>query len=152
MLLSCTGTHTMISIPIEPPRPATILFKRTALDPPAEPAADERLRADTGSKKKKALICKFCGHEITSRAESFAMNGSHTHTFINPAGISYRIGCFKTAKGCVVAGESTTEYTWFPGHAWRYAVCGQCVAHLGWYYSAGGRGFFGLILENLVEH
>jgi hypothetical protein len=78
----------------------------------------------------------------------------------------YRIGCFRQARGCAQAGEFTEEYSWFPGRAWRYALCSGCRTHLGWAFraagsapggtaSAGGAGgteaeFYGLILDRLV--
>ena len=62
----------------------------------------------------------------------------------------YRIGCFRRAPGCAQAGEPTFEYTWFPGHSWRLALCAGCRAHLGWAFQGGQDAFFGLILDRLV--
>ena len=76
---------------------------------------------------------------------------------VNPAGILYRIRCFASAPGCTEAGEFTTEYTWFAGFAWRYALCASCWEHVGWVYrrsaeaSDGLGAFFGLIADKLVE-
>jgi hypothetical protein len=71
---------------------------------------------------------------------------------MNPAGLLFHIGCFAEAIGCTVVGPDSPEYPWFAGFAWRYAQCGSCGRHLGWHFrSAGKPGFFGLILDRLVE-
>ncbi len=100
------------------------------------------------------LICASCGERITSIRERLEMNGTHAHTFTNPHGFTFDIGCFRNAPGCKPFGEATEEWTWFQGYAWRVAVCGGCGAHLGWGYEPAptdpdARGFFGLILDRL---
>jgi hypothetical protein len=96
------------------------------------------------------LLCYACGLPITSERERVAEGGAHEHTFTNPGGWVYRIGCFRRATGCAQAGEPTLEHTWFPGYAWRYALCAGCRAHLGWAFRATQSQFYGLILERLV--
>jgi hypothetical protein len=98
-----------------------------------------------------AIYCKVCGRAVTGRAHKIAVNGSHTHTFFNPAGIVYELGCFAAAPGCHSAGEATSEFTWFAGYVWRFALCGQCNNHLGWFFETAELSFFGLILANLKE-
>ncbi len=97
------------------------------------------------------LLCLACGHPITSRRERIREGGDHEHTFANPAGYLFRIGCFARAPGCLLAGQATLEHTWFPGRAWRYALCGGCRTHLGWAFLAGESAFYGLILDRLQE-
>ncbi len=97
------------------------------------------------------LVCRTCGHVITSSAKKMEIAAGHTHTFRNPAGIVYRIGCFSSAPGCYIFGEPTAEYTWFPGYSWCYANCEKCFMHLGWFFQSGGSRFYGLILTNLVK-
>lgn len=46
--------------------------------------------------------------------------------------------------------EVTRAYTWFPGYAWRLALCAKCGLHLGWHYRSSGDDFFGLILNRLT--
>ncbi|MCP5104608.1 MAG: hypothetical protein GY950_14575 [bacterium] len=101
-------------------------------------------------KKKEFIVCKNCSHIITSLDCKIEINGKHAHTFNNPAGVVYRIGCFSSAKGCFNFGEPTEEYTWFPGFAWCYANCLGCFAHLGWLFQSGEEQFYGLILTNLT--
>tara|TARA_B100001971_G_C18130450_1_gene504524 strand:- start:600 stop:848 length:249 start_codon:yes stop_codon:yes gene_type:complete len=80
------------------------------------------------------------------------MEGVHRHTFANPHGIVYQIGCFKSVTGCGYAGPASDEWSWFKGFSWRVAVCGTCLLHVGWLFvSKGGYRFSGLILDRIVE-
>jgi hypothetical protein len=125
-------------------------FKRPA---PGEvlPAVEVLSREGEEPSRERRLLCKICGHYITSRDRVIEQAGSHVHVFTNPAGVTFRIGCFSSAPGCLNAGEPTEDYTWFPGFAWSFAVCAGCMNHLGWLYESGTSGFYGLILENLAE-
>ena len=95
------------------------------------------------------IHCKSCGHTITTVDNVISVAGQHRHTFRNPAGIVYSIGCFSKAKGCFDMGEPTLEFTWFPGYSWCYSVCGKCFTHIGWFYRSGDSTFYGLILNRL---
>ncbi len=100
--------------------------------------------------REKPILCGSCRHAVTSRAASIEVNRSHEHTFYNPTGVVFRIGCFSMAKGCLTVGEPTLEFTWFPGFSWTYAHCGKCHIHLGWLFASEQEGsFFGLILNKL---
>lgn len=115
--------------------------KRRTRDQPGDEAGEER-----------AVRCRACGHPITSRRQEIEVEGSHVHTFFNPAGILFEIGCFDQASGCVITGVPTSEFAWFQGTRWRYAMCGECRRHLGWQFLApAGARFFGLILNRLTE-
>ncbi len=96
-----------------------------------------------------SLHCRLCGYHITSDAERISVHGSHDHAFLNPLGLLFHIGCFSGAPGCLDVGESTDEYTWFPGYSWCFALCARCRAHLGWRYRSGAHAFWGLILDRL---
>ena len=107
---------------------------------------------ESEEEKEKAIRCKGCGCKITTAEKRIEMNGRHKHIFNNPAGYVFEIGCFSSAEGCANQGMPTMEFTWFPGFAWRFALCGNCHMHLGWLYqSGGGNSFYGLVLDNLVE-
>jgi hypothetical protein len=99
-----------------------------------------------------AIRCRACGMKITSVDQKITVNGGHRHTFANPHGIVYEIGCFQSANGCAQAGPTSGEFTWFNGYRWRISVCCGCVTHLGWFFaSPGGAAFYGLIVSRLVE-
>ena len=79
------------------------------------------------------------------------MNGSHTHTFINPAGVIHKIACFAAAPGVRALGEASDYWTWFPGFAWQVAVCGGCGEHIGWCFAGAEQRFVALLLEHIIE-
>lgn len=97
------------------------------------------------------IVCRACGTVVTSRNEKIVVGGSHAHTFFNPAGIVFELGCFRRAPGCRNVGEPTSEFTWFAGYLWRFALCSGCRAHLGWFFEGGDNTFYGLILPHLQE-
>jgi filamentous hemagglutinin family protein len=97
------------------------------------------------------ILCRVCGNRITTLDAIIAVNGQHRHTCTNPAGITFEIGCFSSALGCLIYGIPTYEYTWFEGYTWSLTFCSRCTTHLGWYYQSGEDGFFGLILDRLRE-
>jgi hypothetical protein len=96
-----------------------------------------------------SLRCAVCGHRITDRAYRSEMSGAHEHTFVNPAGFTFRIGCFVAAPGCKHVGETSEAFSWFPGWTWQIAICGNCRAHVGWIFRCGGEQFHGLIVSAL---
>jgi hypothetical protein len=127
------------------------LLDRSVSRPPLpDSSVADRGQADDDSGA--PLRCAACGAAITDRRSAISVGESHEHTFVNPAGIIYRVRCFSAAPGCSEKGTFTAELSWFPGFGWRYAFCSSCEEHLGWVYrSAGGESFFGLIAEKLVE-
>ncbi len=113
-------------------------------------------RPETQDRKKEKIerlyVCIFCANIISSPENALEINGRHHHTFTNPSGITFCIGSFSEAPGCNTAGEPTTEFTWFPGFQWSFALCSRCRAHMGWFYQSGMSSFYGLILDNLKEN
>ncbi len=97
----------------------------------------------------RALLCKFCSNRITVVASAIEVNDGHHHTFFNPAGIIYEIRCFSSADGCLQHGPFSDEFAWFSGYSWRLCLCSSCAVHMGWYFSSGDLGFYGLISKNL---
>ena len=57
------------------------------------------------------LLCRQCHQIITSTSEMIEVSGFHQHTFANPEGILFEIGCFRKAKGCWYIGPPTEEFT-----------------------------------------
>ncbi len=95
------------------------------------------------------IHCRACGQVVTSGDQRVSVGDSHRHTFFNPAGVVYELGCFRRAPGCAAVGPPSSEFTWFPGHLWQVTLCRHCHTHLGWFFSQGEEGFFGLILPRL---
>lgn len=110
-----------------------------------------RGQSDERDLREGGLFCAFCGNPITRRDDKIEVNGADEHTFANPGGHIFHIGCFRTAPGCMVGLHETGEFTWFAGHVWSAAVCGRCQSHLGWRFRGEGDIFFGLIMGRLVE-
>ena len=122
-------------------------WQRSRLNQPQD--QESRREQDKGGR----LYCAACSRLITSQDQRMPVSGAHAHTFRNPHGLVFKIGCFATAPGCGQVGEATEEWTWFPGYSWQLAVCMSCGSHLGWrYLSRAGDAFYGLILRQLAEH
>ena len=105
-----------------------------------------------GPGKEEYFLCRQCLKIITSTKEMIEVSGSYHHTFANPEGIVFEIGCFRKASGCGYVGPATEEFSWFKGFRWKVAVCGHCLNHVGWLYvSSEEESFHGLILERLLR-
>ena len=98
------------------------------------------------------LLCAACGARIAERGAATSFDGGHRHRFVNPHGLAFTIALFDGAPGCAAEGEATEHFSWFPGYAWRVAVCRGCRTHLGWAFECVGPpgvgepgGFHGLI-------
>ncbi|MCP4754493.1 MAG: hypothetical protein GY866_26725 [Proteobacteria bacterium] len=118
---------------------------------------DKKRKKDVKAKKKRKeeeerhILCGHCRNRITLPVYKMEVQNDFTHTFLNPAGMVFNIGCFEKADGCVVVGDPTSEWTWFVGFDWQSALCSQCLKHLGWFYnSTTNQDFFGLILDTLI--
>lgn len=114
-------------------------------------------RPSTDSKKKNAddlqdaLYCRACGRSITARDQAVTVHSSFRHTFFNPAGVVFEIGCYKQAAGCRKEGIPSSDFSWFSGYLWSVALCSGCQTHLGWYFDSGSAAFWGLIVNKLKE-
>ena len=98
------------------------------------------------------ILCRQCRQIISTPAERIVVQGAHRHTFANPQGIIFHIGCFRSVRGCGFIGPLTAEFTWFRGFRWRVALCNACLTHLGWMFSSSSNErFSGLILDRLIE-
>lgn len=127
--------------------------------PPPAPGPGQLPGASASAAGKEApleeprVLCRACRQTITRSAERIPVDGAHRHTFANPHGLVFEIGCFASAPGCATAGPASAEFTWFAGHSWRLALCRGCRTHLGWRFATpGGHAFYGLILERLIEY
>lgn len=99
----------------------------------------------------KFLVCKVCRYHITTPSQQIVVDSTHCHTFFNPSGIVFDIGCFRNAPGCSLVGSPSGEFSWFAGTVWTLVVCSKCLTHLGWFFEGDGKRFFGLILNKLLE-
>jgi hypothetical protein len=135
--------------------PDCTYFFRVSADKPGEEgdtAILEKEAEDPSPEEEEYILCRQCHQAITQPAERIAMQGSHRHTFANPHGIVFEIGCFRNANGCGYAGPASDDFSWFAGYSWRVCFCTMCLTHLGWIFSLkGGHIFHGLILDRLIE-
>ena len=133
-------------------RPSWYKCKRSQNDP--LPAIFKKVedRNETDNSEERALLCKFCHKHITSMDKATRIQNSHQHIFTNPAGDTFRIGCFSSAPGCSQRTPPTMEFTWFKGFSWQVALCANCQVQMGWLYQAAdSTHFYGLILDHLIE-
>ena len=132
--------------------PATLFLKENSrpeilID---QPDTDGAVR-EKPDKEHGVILCRACGRAITHERDRLAVQSSHRHTFANPHGLVFEIGCFKKAPGCAYHGALSAEFTWFAGYQWTIALCAGCLTHLGWLFVSSGSRFNGLILERLVS-
>lgn len=106
---------------------------------------------DEEEEREQKLLCSTCGNAVTAKDQKIEVHGKHQHTFFNPAGIVYNLGCFKDAPGCLAVDEASAEFSWFAGYVWRVVLCRNCLIHLGWQFQSGDDGFYGIIISRLVE-
>ncbi len=126
-------------------------LRRDRPDPEVHTPTKSVVEHEQDSTTGRRIVCAVCGHHITTERERIEVKGRHEHRCVNPDGVVFHIGCFQRAPGCVSHGTPTTEFTWFPGFAWSYALCTNCSALLGWkYHGADVPSFFGLILNRLA--
>lgn len=130
-------------------QPSLKIFLRTADGEGRKQSITDEKEKDEGRGRK--LICRACGTPVTETGQRIEVSGKHSHTFFNPGGHVFELGCFRTAPGCAAVSESSTEFAWFAGYAWRVGVCTGCLTHIGWRFQSGDDSFYGLILKSLVE-
>ena len=128
----------------------TVCFLKEKADQVKQTVTD--LKDQPDEKEEKYLLCKQCQNKITLPNQRIEVAGDFEHTFLNPGGYVFRIGCFQSADGCVSLGVPTSEWTWFEGFEWQVSICRQCNTHLGWYFrSMEDQNFFGLIQDLLIQ-
>ena len=109
------------------------------------------VKEEEKEKEEKYILCRQCENKITLPNNRIEIQGDFEHTFLNPGGQIFRIGCFEAADGCIAVGPPTAEWTWFEGFDWQVSICNQCHVHLGWFYrSLKEQNFFGLIIDSLI--
>ncbi len=141
---------------LSPVEPLPISEAKAPRQPPGGTCKDRAPGEEAAEGEGRWLCCAACGARVTTDGARATVHASHEHVRTNPHALTFRIGCFSDAPGCLPAGPCSTFWTWFPGYSWQAAVCGGCVEHLGWRFRAEGPeelppAFFGLILDKLVE-
>ncbi len=119
------------------------------------PSGEDKRQAKTERREETAatgsrLLCRRCRNPVTEAGMGIVFDGNHVHSRINPAGIVYDFACYRHAPGCNVVGPPVREHSWFAGYTWQIALCSRCGEHMGWRFR-GEDGFFGLILDRLIE-
>src|SRR5690606_37015718 len=56
------------------------------------------------------LACAACGAFVALARDRASVNGAHSHSFINPAGLIFRVGCFSEAPGARSVGEESAHF------------------------------------------
>ena len=116
----------------------------------AEPVVDAATGQETLEEEDALVLCRACGNAVTHPDFKILRNGGFAHTFANPYGHVFEIGCFSTAQGCVRVSEESDEFPWFQGYVWAVGACSRCRTQLGWIFSSSKESFYGLILDQLV--
>ena len=127
----------------------TISFK-----PPRDKPSDEvviKSEKKFGIVEGQVILCKNCRNTVTGPDWIITVNEQHRHTFLNPEGLVFQVGCFSHADGCLIDDQPTLENTWFAGFNWSISICSNCMVHLGWFYQKDDQNFFSLIIDRLVD-
>jgi hypothetical protein len=96
------------------------------------------------------LICGSCGSPVSKVSEKIEVFGRHDHAFPYDREI-VRLGCFRSAPGCLGVRGVSHGYSWFRGYAWQIQVCRSCHTQLGWKYISPEDSFYGLVFGTLRE-
>jgi len=116
-----------------------------------KPALVDEPAPEKEEEEREVILCGYCHHRVAHPSDRIEVHGAHRHTFANPQGLIFEIGCFRQAEGCRYSGEPSAEWSWFGGFRWRIALCGRCLTQLGWLFvSSAETRFAGLILDRLV--
>lgn len=136
-------------LPVEPALPK--LLKTEPLQSRDTKSAGKP-ESETGEQDEEAwYVCRNCHQKITRPSDQIGIQGQHRHTFANPSGVVFEIGCFATAEGFSFMGPASAEFTWFSGFSWRITICAACLNHIGWFFSSGsGDSFFGFIADQII--
>jgi hypothetical protein len=138
------------------PRPPIELRHSAERAPAVGASPTARTTTQSNDEPSHALCCVGCGHRITHAGSMIEVAGRHAHACVNPAGITYRIACFREAPGVAGVGSWSSFFTWFADHLWQVVCCSSCSMHLGWGFEperdpSPARRFYGLIRNRLRE-
>ena len=117
---------------------------------PKDPVTETKTKTQSDVAEAPVIVCRACHAMITEPDDQTTRDGAFAHTFANPHGYVFEIGCFAQAPGCVAASPFSSEFTWFAGYQWQAAACGRCGDHKGWIFVSEKDRFFGLIFDKLI--
>ncbi|XP_053616631.1 protein cereblon-like isoform X2 [Plodia interpunctella] len=106
--------------------------------------------------RKSVLCCASCASDIARREHIFAMSSEGVHSnYTNLGGYMHDLVTVSQATNTELSGAPSAEFSWFPGYRWTVALCGGCMAHVGWRFDAMKRNlrpqqFYGLC-RNYVQ-
>ncbi|MBI5248453.1 MAG: hypothetical protein HY912_03065 [Desulfomonile tiedjei] len=110
------------------------------------------VKTEQDDKHKTAYHCAWCGVFICHSGALVKLNGTDSHSFVNPSGVRCNFRTFRDCENVVFHEELYLEHSWFPGYGWRFLVCANCFHHLGWKYDAARQKielpeFFGVLID-----
>ncbi|GAB0100490.1 Protein cereblon [Sergentomyia squamirostris] len=102
--------------------------------------------------------CAECNHKVAKFSDVFAMSKDGVQaSYCNPGGYIHDTVTLYHVEEDALAVErrKSTEFSWFPGYAWKISICSQCRWHLGWQFVAEKKNlmpqsFYGLSQRNIV--
>jgi len=97
---------------------------------------DTREDDEVAEEEYRRIRCRTCRNEVGDPGDTFRAGEDPVQVFVNQAGFAHEVMTVRNAWNVLITGQPTTEFTWFPGYAWRHLLCGRCGSHLGWLYLA----------------
>uniref|UniRef100_A0A1B0D3S5 Uncharacterized protein n=1 Tax=Phlebotomus papatasi TaxID=29031 RepID=A0A1B0D3S5_PHLPP len=147
------ASHKIENMPIDP----IVCSFWSAKNLPLEQADREKIFA-TNFVEPYYYHCGECQQKVAKFSEVFAMSKDGVlASYCNPGGyIHDTVTLFGVEEDSVTVERSkSTQFSWFPGYAWKITVCARCQRHLGWQFVAEKknlrpRSFFGLTQRSIV--
>jgi cereblon len=95
---------------------------------------DTREEDEVEEEEYRRIRCRVCNNEVADPGDVFRAGEDAVQVFVNQAGYAHEVITVLDAWNVVISGRPTTEFSWFPGYAWRHVLCGGCGNHVGWLY------------------
>jgi len=118
--------------------------------------SEETIETEESTLEVQAIVCRSCDTKLSSAAYIITMGTKGaSQAFSNPAGQLREILTLSQVWNLQLEPKATTDFTWYPGYAWRICYCAGCNTHLGWRYEAvaesSPNSFFGLLSKAIKE-